>query len=161
MNITQALIQRHEGRLSKQYLDSKNIPTIGIGHNLKAAPPCAEVISIQEANSLPVDNNWLDSSIDFQYQHDLEANAGWLYTKPWWSQLNEVRQAALSDMAFNLGPETMQKFVTFLGLIAVQDFDAAAADLLKTAVYHELPKRYGELETIIRTGSVAGILPTS
>lgn len=158
MNLTQQLIQRHEGRKPQQYLDSRGIPSIGIGHNLKAAPPCAEVISIQEANGRPADNDWLDSSIDFQYTHDLEANASWLYVKPWWGQMGEPRQAALADMAFNLGPVKMQDFNTFLGLISVQDFDAAAADLLKTAVYQELPKRYGELETIIRTGSVQGIL---
>lgn len=158
MTLTQQLITLHEGRRSKKYLDSLGHPSIGIGHNLDAAPPCAEVVSLQEANSLPVDDDWLDASIDFQYKHDLEANCAWLYGKPWWNNLEESRQAALQDMAFNLGPEKMQTFVTFLGLIAAADYDAAALDILKTAVYHELPKRYGELETIIRTGSVQGIL---
>lgn len=158
MDLTQQLINLHEGRRSKQYLDSLGIPTIGIGHNLKASAPCQDVVKLQTFAGLPIDDDWTDDSINAQYRVDLNANCAWLWVKPWWSNLSEPRQAALNDMGFNLGPETFQKFGTFLGLIAGGDYDAAALDLLKTAVYHELPKRYGELETIIRTGSTAGIL---
>lgn len=152
-DLTQQLITLHEGRRSKRYLDSMGHSSIGIGHNLDAAPPCAEVVSLQEANSLPVDDGWLDSSIDFQYRHDLQTNCAWLYGRPWWNALTEARQAAVSDMAFNLGPVKMQAFQTFLGLLAAGDFAAAAADLLKTKVAAELPGRYQLLASIIERGT--------
>jgi GH24 family phage-related lysozyme (muramidase) len=157
-DLTQQLIERHEARKYRKYQDTHGNWTNGVGHNLKNAAPCADVCAHQQELGLPVDDNWDDYSVDTQYYFDLRANAFWLWQKPWWNAVSPERQAALNDMAFNMGEPTFSSFSTFLGLCAVGDWDAAAMDLLKTAVYHELPHRYGELETILRTGSVAGIL---
>jgi len=168
MDLNRALIDFDEGDKSQPYQDELGIWTIAVGHNLKAngLPPgiCADAPS-----GLP----WPDclgflqrrgglqpSEIDALYVFDLKENCSWLWTKPWWAAVNEARQAALNDMAFNLGPARAQAFVTFYGLCSVGDWPAAANDLeFKTAVAKQLPKRYGRLEQILRTGSAAGIIP--
>jgi GH24 family phage-related lysozyme (muramidase) len=159
MDTTRALIESDEGNRSKKYQDTQGHWTIGIGHNLDANPPCAAVLQIQSAAGLRTDDQWLPAAVDAQYQYDLQANCSWLWRKPWWQQANDARQAALNDMAFNLGPATSQTFTTFYGLCATGSWATAATDLLNnTAVAKQLPKRYGRLAQILNTGSVAGIL---
>lgn len=167
---TRPLIAFDEGTRQLPYQDSLGIWTIGVGHNLQAnglpAGVCADAADglpwpdclgfLQRRNGLNPDE------ISALFDVDVKDNCSWLWVKPWWPTTNEARQAALEDMAFNLGPAKMQKFVTFLGLIATGDYEAAASDLeFHTAVAAELPKRYGRLEQIIRSGSVAGILEVS
>lgn len=150
---TEALVKFDEGDRSQKYLDSRGIPSIGRGHNLKASSPCAQVVSIQTAAGLPPDDQWTPESIEIQYQYDLTRNCGFLWSKPWWTRVDPARQAALNDMAFNLGPSVAQSFTTFYSLVAVLNWEAAADDLAKTEVATiQLPKRYGRLCNILRTG---------
>lgn len=152
MNLTERLITFDEGIRSEKYLDSRGIPTIGKGHNLNAAPPCPAVVSIQLQAGLPVDDRWTDAAIEAQYQHDLGVNCSWLWTKPWWAQVSECRQAALNDFAFNLGAYVAQGFGTFLGLCASGDWEAAATDLgANPKLVAEEPKRIARLQKIMRT----------
>lgn len=154
MKLTRQIIEIDEGCRSERYIDSVGHPSIGIGHNLDAAPPCDKAKAIQANAGLPPDNNWLPETIDAQYEYDLAANCGWLWAKVWWSNCSPQRQAALNDMGFNLGPDTFQKFHTFLGLVAAGDWKAAADDLINhTAVYHQLPGRYGRIAKILETGN--------
>lgn len=159
MDMTEQLLTLDEGVRSTKYQDSEGHWTIGKGHNLDNAPPCAAVCALQEAAGLPADDQWLPESIEAQYEYDLTANCSWLWIKPWWPAIGEARQAGLQDMAFNMGPETMQTFTTFLGLMATGYYVLAGQDLAKTKVDQELPKRYGRLIQILETGSVSGILP--
>lgn len=165
---TKPLIDFDEGDKSMPYQDIKGIWTFGIGHNAEAngLPPgvCEDAL---EGMPFPQCIDFIrhrgglqEDEINTLFWIDVDANCHWLYLNPWWTALDEPRQAALEDMAFNLGPESMQQFTTFLGLIASGDYAAAATDLeFKTKVAKELPKRYGRLEKIIRTGSMDGILP--
>ncbi|HKF37084.1 MAG TPA: hypothetical protein VKB35_09305 [Ktedonobacteraceae bacterium] len=159
MDLTRALIESDEGNRSRKYQDSLGHWTIGIGHNLDASLPCDAAKTIQTQAGLPLDDDWLPATVDTQYEYDLKSNCGWLWQRPWWSGANEARQAALNDMGFNLGPKKAQAFVTFYGFCAAGDWKAAADDLeFHTAVAKQLPRRYGRLSQILRTGSVKGLL---
>jgi GH24 family phage-related lysozyme (muramidase) len=157
----EGLIGFDEGDKGQPYQDSRKIWTVGVGHNLEANglppgifadapkglpwPDCLSFLQIR--GGLKPDE---DAAL---FRHDIEVNGNWLLAKPWWLGTVPPRQAALMDMAFNLGPESMQTFTTFLGLCASGDWDAAANDLeFKTKVATELPARYGRLESILRTG---------
>lgn len=167
---TQPLISFDEGVRKLPYQDTKGIWTVGVGHNLQAHGLSAGICH-DAPDGLPWPDclgflkyrgGLKDDEISRQFVIDVKESCAWLWLKPWWPTTNDARQAALEDMSFNLGTVTMQKFVTFLGLMASGDYEAAAQDLeFKTAVARELPKRYGRLEQIIRTGSVEGILSTS
>ena len=158
MDMTRGLIESDEGRRSRKYRDGKGHWTIGVGHNLDASPACAEVRKLQASAGLPDDDEWLDASIDEQYSYDLQANCSWLWRKPWWGAAGEARQAALNDMAFNLGAPKAQTFVRFYGLCAAGEWEAAGDDLqFNTAVGRELPRRYGRLGQILRSGTAQGL----
>src|SRR5690242_530196 len=156
MNLPRPLIELDEGCRSKKYQDPLGSWTIGIGHLIReSVPPCPGVQEFQNAAHLPWNDDWTPDSINAQYEADVQANCSWLWTTPWWPACNEARQAALNDMAFNLGPERMQKFSTFLGLIATQDWKAAANDLMNnTEVAKQLPVRYYRLARIILDGEM-------
>lgn len=159
MDLTRMLVEADEGNRSRKYQDSRGHWTIGIGHNLDASPPCEAAKAIQAQAALPLDDDWLPATVDAQYEYDLKANCGWLWLRPWWPGAGEARQAALNDMAFNLGPAKAQAFTTFYGLCAAGDWNAAADDLeFHTAVARQLPKRYGRLCRILRAGSMVGLL---
>lgn len=159
MDLTRALIESDEGNRSRKYQDSRGFWTIGIGHNLDASPPCEAAKVIQVQAGLPLDDEWLPATVDAQYGYDLKSNCAWLWRRPWWPTANEARQAALNDMGFNLGAAKAQAFTTFYGLCAAGDWGGAADDLeFHTAVAKQLPRRYGRLSQILRSGSVKGLM---
>lgn len=179
MDLTRALIRFDEAERSKPYQDDLGIWTVADGHNLEAnGLPRSVAISIYARLNQPVPDGLdpvpfpecldlivsagglSEQEIDALYAIDLEANCGWLTTKTWWAAAGEARQAALNDMSFNLGPKKAQGFTGFFGFIDGGDWNGAADDLLNnTAVAKQLPKRYGRLAQILRTGSAAGIIP--
>ena len=140
----QELIEADEGRRIWPYTDTRGHLTWGIGHELGdddtndgVAPDVAAL---------------LNQAVDLQFQHDADAATAGLSFLPEFPSLDPVRQAALIDMAFNLGSAGLRNFTTFLGCIASQQWAAAAADLRGTLVYTQLPHRYERLATMIQTG---------
>ena len=87
-----AELERDEGRRAKAYQDTEGIWTVGVGWNL-------------QANALPEDviDRLLEVSID-QAEATLD---GWLRD---WRELDDARQRALLNMAFNLGATRLSGF---------------------------------------------------
>ena len=110
-------------------------PTAGYGFALDVSP-------LTEAESLPILVSRA-AAIDAKLQADL----------PWIKSLDEPRQRALSDMAYNLGAHELESFSTFLGLVEAGKFSEAADDLATTAWYKEVGSRAVRIEGVIR-GSV-------
>jgi lysozyme len=122
MNSVEELIAKHEGRVASVYLDTNGIPTIGIGHNLKAHPLPPDIAP-------PL----TDDQIDALFQADLkDAMDGVTQGVPWLYRLDPVRQAVLIDMAFNLGVQGLLGFAHTLGCIEAGNYDAAAQGMLSS-----------------------------
>ena len=136
----QSLIVDDEGSRIWPYVDTAGHRSWGVGHDLDAEPVAADVAAL------------LNQAVLLQFQHDLDAVLAVASTEPWWTSLNDVRQASIADMLFNLGVRAIQTFGTFFGYIAAQRWTDAAADLRTTKVYRQLPTRYERLATIIETG---------
>ena len=136
----QSLIVDDEGLRIWPYVDTTGHRTWGVGHNLDAEPVANDVVAALHRAAL------------LQFQHDLDGVLAVASTEPWWSNLNEPRQAAIADMLFNLGTGAVHTFGVFFGYIGAQQWQAAASDLRTTLVYRELPHRYERLATIIETG---------
>lgn len=100
-----------EGLRLRVYNDTKGIPTIGIGRNLLKG------ITREEAYHLA--NNDIEEVIA-----DLDRAI------PWWVQLDEVRQRALTNLCFNMGVARLLGFHKMLQALQVADFVTAAAELL-------------------------------
>lgn len=114
------LISKHEGCEANIYNDSLGIPTIGIGHNLKANP-------LPAGMSPPL----TPDQINQLFQADLAvATNAVTNALPWFSLTDPVRQAVIIDMTFNMGIRTLLTFHHTLGYVQDGDWQNAANGML-------------------------------
>lgn len=132
-----AMLKRHEGTKLRVYLDTVGKLTIGTGRNI-------EDVGISE------DEAELMLSNDIKRAED-----GLRQVYPWFANLDEVRQAALIDAAFNLGLSGLSKFHNMLGAIALGNWEAAANEALNSRWHSQVGNRAKELAEMIRTGEWA------
>lgn len=132
MNL-QELLKKHEGLRLKMYLDSLGIPTIGYGFNLRDNPITQEIA--QELLELV-----------------LSPIVSKLSTYPWFTQLNEDRQAAIVDMAYNMGISNLLQFHHMLQALQGGNYQEAASQMLNSLWAKQVGIRAQEDAEIIRTG---------
>jgi lysozyme len=138
----ESLIAKHEGRVPDVYLDSVGIPTVGIGHNLKVSP-------LPDGWTTPL----TDDQIDQLFQQDLAKAVGDVTKSlPWFSGLNDVRQAVMVDMVFNMGIHTLLTFHHTLGFIESGDWQQAADGMLASLWAKQVGRRAQEDATLMITG---------
>ena len=128
-----ALLSLDEGVRLYPYTDTRGKLTIGVGHNLS-------------------DDGISTSVCNLLFVEDLTNAQVVLQTcLPSWQTLDEVRQAVMLDLAFNLS-HTLFGFKTFLAYMTDHNFDGAASDLATTAWYSEVGQRGPRLVTMVQTG---------
>lgn len=134
LDILKAQLAMDEGRRNKMYLDSKGIPTIGIGHNLR-------------------DNPISDAAINQIFADDvapIEAQTRALF--PSFDTLSDARKAVLCNMMFNLGATRFATFNTFKSLVESKQFALAASDMLTTLWAKQVGDRALRLAAAMRKG---------
>lgn len=127
------MIIKHEGIRLKVYTDTKGIPTIGVGRNLRDRG-----ISNEEALYL--------------LQNDLRACLIQLQTLPFWGALNNTRQRVLVDMCFNLGYNGLMNFKKTLQYIKDGEYGKASLEMLNSKWAKEVGNRATELSDMMRKG---------
>lgn len=128
------LIAREEGGRLRPYRCTAGKLTIGYGRNLED-----KGISQHEA--------------DFLFQNDLdETQRALLQALPWVSELDEVRQAVLMSMAFQLGIFGLLKFEQTLSAIQAKNFDEAARRMLQSLWAKQTPTRARRHAIMMRKG---------
>ena len=124
----------HEGVKNKVYKDHLGIETIGVGRNL-------------------VDRGLSDEEVDYLLGNDITIVENELYNGlSWWRDLDEVRQRALADLAFNMGLPRLHGFVKMLDGLQRRDYHAAADELLDSKYAKQVGVRSERVATMIRTG---------
>ena len=114
-----------EGYKEVVYLDTKRLPTGGIGHMDRNMIP-GTLLSTDQIN------NW--------YQNDV-ANAIAVCKKiPCWATLDEFRQRILVQLAFNMGRKLLG-FTHMITALTKGDFDTAATELQASEWYSEVGRR--------------------
>lgn len=136
-HLTAQLI-RHEGLRLFLYIDTVGKPTIGVGRNVEDVG-----ISQDEAMAL------LDHDIDRVVRGLTNAYSGWFL------KLDPVRQAALVNMAFNLGLKGFGGFKEMIAAIDRGEMDAAADQMLASKWAQQTGHRAAELAEQMRTGQWA------
>lgn len=129
-----ALIELHEGRRNKMYLDSKGIATIGVGHNLRDVP-------ISDA---AIDHIFADDML--QVERNLDARL------PWWRGEDAVRKAALLDLCFNMGIDKLCAFNFTLSCWKEHNYSGAASGLLNSLWFKQVGYRGPRIVDMVRTG---------
>ncbi|MEZ8855590.1 glycoside hydrolase family protein [Vibrio atlanticus] len=128
------LIKKHEGLRLKPYRCSMGKLTIGYGRNLSD-----NGITLEEAEQL--------------LQHNIDEVIQQAQTLPFFSALNEVRQAVIVDMVFNMGLPRFQKFKKTIALIEQQAWQAAANEMLNSRWARQVGNRSKTLSDMMRYGT--------
>lgn len=129
-------LTRDERLELKVYNDSKGIPTIGIGRNLR-------------------DNGITKEEAIYLFDHDVDDAVGELdHALPWWQRLDEVRQRVLANMCFNMGIHRLLGFTNALHYMQTGQFEAAAKEMLNSAWANQVGPRAIRLADMMKTGAV-------
>lgn len=145
----------HEGFRSKPYRCTANKLTIGIGRNIEDRPFTEEELRL-------VDKDYMTKGITkvqafailardvMQFDFELRQNI------PFYERLDDERQYALLDMAFNMGIGNSKKgllsFKNMLNYMGTGFYKQAAAECLNSKYGRELPTRAGRIARTIETG---------
>lgn len=137
-----AELRRDEGVRYSPYNDTKGIPTVGVGHNLNAKPLPGDWK--YPLNDIQV-NSLLDDDLEDVF-HDLDRNL------PWWTDLNDVRQRVIVNMAFNLGITKLLGFRNTLVFMRQGKYSQAADGMLASAWASQVKGRAQRLADMMRKG---------
>ena len=124
----------HEGVKNKVYKDHLGIETIGVGRNLVDRGLSDEEVDYLLTNDITIVENELDNGLS------------------WWRDLDEVRQRALADLAFNMGIPRLHGFVKMLDALKGRDYHRAADELLDSRYAKQVGARSDRVAEMIRTG---------
>lgn len=139
-------LRRDEGVKYIRYLDTKGIPTTGVGHNLLARPlPAGWTYPLNDAKV----NQLLASDLNDTFA-ELDAKL------PWWRNLDEVRQRVIANMAFNLGVDGLLKFKNALAEMQLGNYAAAANGMKASAWFVQVGSRAQRLVQAMSTGVMPG-----
>jgi lysozyme len=140
------LIERHEGCRLAKYADSRGFWTIGWGHNLDATPLPPDYYEPDGTISQATADEILDGDLE-NATEAIKDIFGATF-----GRLDEVRQAVLIDMTFEMGPAKMREFGRTLGRIRLGNYSGAAQAMLASLWAHQVPKRAQEDAQMMMTG---------
>lgn len=146
----------HEGFRPRQYLDSRNLWTIGTGRCLETNPLTAE-----ELKTL-FDRGWLTMTIAKQGSDwlrerglaEVERDLAVRFSEIW-PFLDDARQNALIEMGFQLGVTNLVGFAQMWKAIRAADWEGAKREALDSLWAKQTPARAEELAEQLRTGAFA------
>jgi len=131
------LIKKHEGLRLKVYYDQFGNATIGYGH--KMLKMFYTDITAEKAEDL--------------LTRDIEtAEDGLAHIFPWWHLFTENRQAALIDMAFQLGGSGLAHFKKAIAHVRASEWIPAAEDFLDSLWAHQTANRAAENCQLLKEG---------
>lgn len=139
----------HEGCVLKPYKDHLGYWTIGIGRCYEKNPFTAE--------ELKAIGDWrhgiTKNAAYFLLRNDIKRTEKELEKKiPFWKQLDNERQYALLDMAFQLGVNGVLKFKKMIAAMGVGNWREAKAQCLDSNYARQTPKRANRIANCIEKG---------
>ncbi|MPZ20124.1 MAG: lysozyme [Luteitalea sp.] len=128
----------HEGLKRRPYRCTAGKLTVGIGRNLE-------------------DRDLSDAAITLLVTEDIdECEADLADHFAWFSKLDSIRQRALLDLRFNLGPSRFRGFRKMLTALEAGDYGEAAAQMVDSDWATQVQRsRVTRLVAMLRTGQAA------
>lgn len=114
-----AELRRDEGVEYMPYMDTVGIPTVGVGHNLKAKP-------LPDGWTYPLTDEQVDELLTWDLDEVFDGLDSEL---PWWRKLDYERQRVICNMAFNLGINGLLGFKNTLAAVEQGRYSAAGAGM--------------------------------
>lgn len=145
-------VKQHEGVKPKKYLDSRGIPTVGVGFNLKR-PDADKKLKAVGANPIKIKQGkqaLTPNQIETLLIGDLKSSKdaanriiGSLSLHP------SGVQGVLVEMAFNLGANGLSEFKNFLAAVKTKNYRVAAKEMLKSDWSKQVGERAKTLANIV------------
>lgn len=132
-----AALKEDEGRMPMMYNDPVGVKTIGYGHNLESGPPLSD---------LAMNQILLDDIADAERR---------CRRFPWYEGLDDVRQAVIVNMAFNLGLGGLGGFRRMIDALVAARYDEAADEMLDSRWARQVPERARRLAAMMQSGEWA------
>lgn len=134
INNIKDLLILHEGTERYPYEDTVGKVTIGVGFNL-------------------TDVGLFPEEIDFILENRIKKTKEEVQAAfPWFDSLNEVRQAVVLDMAYNMGLGTLKQFRNTLAYIQEGNYTNAARNMLMSKWAGQVKGRAKRLARMMETG---------
>ena len=131
-------LRRDEGVKPAAYQDHLGFWTIGVGRLVDARKPGAGL---------------RPDEIDYLLRNDINDRVAALQKAlPWFVKLDEARQGALINMAFQMGAAGLLAFRQTLGLVRDGKYAEAAEQMLKSKWATQTPARAKRLAEQMKTG---------
>lgn len=156
------LIEGNEGRRAFSYTDSVGKATVGVGYNLDQ--PGAR----EEIEDLGINYSFLRrGDIDLEPRHQDTLRDRYIgralntvaESLPTFDSLSGGRQAAVVDMAYQLGPGGFKSFNRMITAISIGDFEEAARQIEDSKYWREdAPARARRSAEAMRTGIMVGFV---
>ena len=131
---------RDEGLRTEAYQDTVGLWTIGVGHLLGKGRRMLRITNNEAMALLAAD------IIDAVLEVDRSVH--------FWLRLDEVRQRALVNMSFNLGPK-LSEFIQFKSHLVKENWVSASAAMLNSKWATQVGERAKRLSLMIETGKDA------
>lgn len=135
-------LRRDEGERLKSYRDSVGLWTIGTGHLIDpthGADPAPFGRDLRNGAMITA-----EESAEL-LSRDIASKMAELDRKlSWWSELDEVRQRVILNMAFNLGVAGLLTFKNTLAFIRQGDYAGAARNMLASKWATQVGKQEGQ-----------------
>lgn len=125
---------RHEGLRRKPYSDTVGKITIGVGRNL-------------------TDVGLSPDECIYLLDNDIDACVADLVDFQWFAKLDDVRQRAIVDLRFNLGPSRFRGFKKALAFMASGDYTKAAGAFRQSKWFQQVKSRGPRIVHMIATGT--------
>lgn len=149
-------IEAHEGRRVNAYVDSRGIPTIGVGFNL-TRPDAKDKIAALGLSYEAVCRGTVsltDAQIDALLDLDIAAaRAGARRCVHAFDTLPPQAQMVIVDMIFNLGVGGFSTFRKMIAAVERRDWTTAAEQMRDSIWYHQV-ERAGEDIALIASCAV-------
>ena len=147
MNIDQLReeLKVDEGVKYEIYLDHLGLPTFGIGHL---------VLDTDPEHGEPVGTSVSEDRVNECFDHDVEivlADCRKLYED--FDELPEEVQLIIANMMFNMGRPRLSKFKGMKRGVDTRDWMTAAAEMVDSRWYRQVPNRADRLVTRMRAVS--------
>lgn len=131
-----------EGVRYSPYRDTKGFLTVGVGHNLDAAP-------LPDDWTYPLTDDLVNVLLASDLQNVFDDLDNVL---PWWRDLNDVRQRVICNMCFNLGLTKLLGFTNTLPAMRQGRYADAARGMLNSAWASQVGNRAKRLATMMEKG---------
>ena len=142
-------LSMHEGMRLQPYFCTKGKQTIGVGRNLDDNP-----ITPEEEKVI---GDWrhgiTKEAAFFLLRHDINRVVAECEKHiPFWKKLDDERQYALMDMAFNMGIKRLLGFKNMMAFLGVGNYRQAAVECLASQYAKEVGRRAQRIAKTIETG---------